>query len=61
MAGLPKEIYIVVAEGGHNQSPMAFESENLDFQSAKEFKEKRLKHYGRCAIYKAVKVEDESK
>jgi hypothetical protein len=63
MAGLPKEIYVVVAEmGGGDKTPftapIAFESSNLDLESAKEFQKKIGARYGRTAIYKTVKVED---
>ena len=60
MAGLPKEIYIVVAEhDGVFEGPIAFESKNFDFESAKEFKARiESQHQGRMEIYKATKIDD---
>lgn len=60
MAGLPKEIYIVVAEhDGVFEGPIAFESKALDHQSAKEFKARiESQHPGRIEIYKATKIEN---
>lgn len=67
MAGLPKEIYVVVAESDeyiekvkHGRSvPISFETNCLDLESAKQFKERLGVKYGKTAIYKAVKVEEE--
>lgn len=66
MAGLPKEIYVVVAESDtyiedikHGRSiPIAFETNCLDLESAKEFQNRIGNKYGKTAIYKAVKLED---
>ena len=64
MSGLPKEIYVVVAENGNYMEkekgvPIAFESEALDLESAKAFQERIGSRYGRTAIYKAMKIEEE--
>jgi len=60
MAGLPKEIYIVVAEenGAVGGGPIAFESEELDHKAAKEFQKRLGDKYGRTEIYKATRIED---
>jgi len=64
MSGLPKEIYVVVAErDSHIKKdrkgmPIAFESEALDIESAKAFQKRIGDRYGRTEIYKAVKIED---
>jgi len=66
MSGLPKEIYVVVAESDYyvdteleyKGKPIAFESEALDIESAKAFQKRIRGRYGRTEIYKAVKIED---
>jgi len=58
MSGLPKEIYVVVAESAPGDCPIVFESENLDMDSAIAFKKRISGNYGRTEIYKAVKIKD---
>jgi len=66
MSGLPKEIYVVVAESDmptqetkHGRMiPIAFESSAFDLESVQEFEERLAGSYGRTEIYKAVKIED---
>jgi len=63
MSGLPKEIYVVVAESGYSikekkGTPIAFESEALDLESAEAFQQRIGSKYGRTAIYKAVKIDE---
>lgn len=58
MAGLPKEIFVVVAENGGNNCPIAFETECLDLDSAKIFQKRIGSKYGKTAIYKAVKLKE---
>lgn len=65
MAGLPKEIYVVVAESdiyikdvkGGRSTPIAFETNALDYDSAKEFVDMLGGKYGKTKIYKAVEIE----
>ena len=64
MAGLPREIYIVVAEYSlsseeKSSCPIAFESEHLDLESAKEFQKRIGLKYGKTAIYRAEKIKDQ--
>ena len=64
MNELPKEIYVVVAESAYyieekKGTPIAFESEALDIESAKAFQKRIGSKYGRTAIYTAVKIEEE--
>lgn len=57
MAGLPKELFVVVAESnGIENTPIAFETECFDIESAIEFKRKIGSRYGRKAIYKATLI-----
>ena len=61
MSGLPKEIYIVVAESDfpikeNRGKPIAFESEHLDYDSAKAFQDRIKSIYGKTAIYKAERI-----
>lgn len=63
MSGLPKEIYVVVAESDcyireGKGTPIAFESESLDIESAKAFQKRIGSRYGRTAIYRAVKIDE---
>lgn len=64
MSGLPKEIYVVVAESDYyikkerKGVPIAFESEALDMESAKAFQKRIGNRYGRTAIYRAVKIDE---
>ena len=59
MAGLPKEIYVVVAEyDGVNNCPIAFETECLDYESALQFASRIGEKYGRKAIYKAERIKE---
>ena len=58
MSGLPKYIYIVVAEGKRSHPCVAFESEHLDLQSAKDFQERIGGAYGKTSIYKAHKIKE---
>ena len=63
MSGLPKYIYIVVAEHSlsseeKSSCPIAFESEHLDLESAKKFQKRVGLKYGKTAIYKAHKIKE---
>ncbi len=65
MSGLPKEIFVVVSESDRYRTdkqkgtPIAFESEALDLESAKAFQKRISTKYGRTAIYKAERIDDE--
>jgi len=61
MSGLPKEIYVVVAESDYyikdkKGVPIAFESEALDIESAKAFQKRIGTKYGKTAIYRAERI-----
>jgi len=66
MSGLPKEIYVVVAESdmyikdskNGRTVPIAFETNALDIDSAREFRDRIRDMYGKTAIYKAIKMEE---
>jgi len=61
MSGLPKEIYVVVAESDYpikdkKGVPIAFESEALDIESARAFQKRIGTKYGKTAIYRAERT-----